>query len=235
MPSTGMRRGMPEQVESNQHRRGAHEPPDLLSLARVPPLLPPSYMNNPVSRLLENIVLPQAHLLSHGYGGQAPVDPARALVLAHLSAAARVQLETNSLENNRGKRPLQVQEEGEKGKKGKRKNKRRKTKGKQAERWDQMFERLVQFKNLYGHCLVPNRYPDDPSLGAWVSTQRRHYKILTSGDPDTTTPMTEERASRLQSIGFSWSTTDPRHVPWETRFKELLEYKAEHGTFLYVD
>ena len=42
--------------------------------------------------------------------------------------------------------------------------------------------------------------------------------------------MTPSRAARLSSIGFAWQTSDPRHVPWETRFEQLLEYKAEHGT-----
>jgi hypothetical protein len=83
---------------------------------------------------------------------------------------------------------------------------------------------------IHGHCLVPNRYAHDPSLGAWVSTQRRHYKILTSGEEGVTSPMTPSRAARLASIGFAWQTSDPRHVPWETRFQQLLEYKAQHGT-----
>jgi hypothetical protein len=36
--------------------------------------------------------------------------------------------------------------------------------------------------------------------------------------------MTAERAARLRQIGFLWSTKDPRHVPWEERYKELLEF-----------
>jgi Helicase associated domain len=35
------------------------------------------------------------------------------------------------------------------------------------QRWEDMFVRLVIFKDLHGHCRVPNRYPDDPSLGSW--------------------------------------------------------------------
>lgn len=111
-----------------------------------------------------------------------------------------------------------------------RKRKRSRSKGKQAERWDQMFDRLVEFKRIHGHCLVPNRYVHDPSLGAWVSTQRRHYKALTSAETGVACPMTPERAGRLASLGFAWATSDPRHVPWETRFQQLLEYKARHGT-----
>ena len=30
--------------------------------------------------------------------------------------------------------------------------------------WDQMFDRLLEFKAKQGHCLVPKRYPDDIKL-----------------------------------------------------------------------
>ncbi len=40
-------------------------------------------------------------------------------------------------------------------------------------KWDEMFQRLVEYKILKGDCLVPNRYKVDPPLGSWVSTQRR--------------------------------------------------------------
>ena len=39
--------------------------------------------------------------------------------------------------------------------------------------WDQMFERLLKFKEENGHCLVPKRYPVDQRLGTWVHTQVR--------------------------------------------------------------
>ena len=45
--------------------------------------------------------------------------------------------------------------------------------GKHEGRWEQMFEKLLDYKDEHGDCLVPNRYEPDPSLGAWVSTQRR--------------------------------------------------------------
>lgn len=96
-------------------------------------------------------------------------------------------------------------------------------------RWDNMFERLVHFKEKHGHCLVPNRYDADKSLGAWVSTQRRHYKTMNSGKNDVTTPLTAERAQRLQDIGFVWATSDPRHTPWEVRFGQLREYQEKFG------
>mmetsp|Transcript_28109 Transcript_28109/g.39740 ORF Transcript_28109/g.39740 Transcript_28109/m.39740 type:complete len:633 (+) Transcript_28109:60-1958(+) len=99
------------------------------------------------------------------------------------------------------------------------------------QKWNRMFDRLLSFKAKHGHCLVPNRFSEDPALGAWVSTQRRQYKILVSGTAEST-PMTPERAAQLESVGFVWATTDPRHVPWETRFQELREYKSKYGDCL---
>ena len=40
-------------------------------------------------------------------------------------------------------------------------------------KWDALFGRLLKYKDEFGDCLVPNRYETDPTLGAWVSTQRR--------------------------------------------------------------
>ena len=97
-------------------------------------------------------------------------------------------------------------------------------------KWDEMFDRLVAYKNENGNCLVPNRYEKDSSLGAWVSTQRRQYKILTSGSSEST-PMTPQRAQRLNSIGFVWATKDPRHTPWETRFDQLRQFWLDHGRY----
>ena len=40
-------------------------------------------------------------------------------------------------------------------------------------KWNCMFHRLVDYKQVHGDCLVPNRYKSDMPLGLWVSTQRR--------------------------------------------------------------
>jgi hypothetical protein len=197
-----------------------------------------SYHQNPARGLTDDTATAQALLDSLGYGYGLPthqlVSDPRSYALGQLTAAAQLKLSSDSLgtSDNRGrKRPFQESDEDEDEKEWYH-QKKKKSKGKQAERWDHMYERLVKFKDLHGHCLVPNRYPEDPSLGAWVSTQRRHYKILMSGDPKVTTPMTPERASRLMAIGFKWATKDPRHVPWEVRFQELLEYKEKYGKLL---
>lgn len=56
-----------------------------------------------------------------------------------------------------------------------------------------------------------------------VSSQRtiRNGWIYTTDDA---TPLLRDRARRLEEIGFKWSTKDPRHVSWQTRFTQLVEF-----------
>ena len=86
-------------------------------------------------------------------------------------------------------------------------------------KWDIMFQYLEEYTEMHGHALVPNRYEPFPPLGAWVSTQRRHYKTYmddmgksVGSKKDSSTPLSAERIQMLEAIGFVWSTTDPRHV-----------------------
>lgn len=95
-------------------------------------------------------------------------------------------------------------------------------------KWEIMFDRLVEFKEKHGHCLVPNRYKADNKLGSWVSTQRRQYKAMETGRFNATT-LPDDRVQRLESIGFIWSTSDPRRVEWDVRFSQLNAFREEHG------
>jgi hypothetical protein len=95
-------------------------------------------------------------------------------------------------------------------------------------KWEIMFDRLVEFKKKYGHCLVPNRYKNDNKLGSWVSTQRKQYKALACGRYDATTLPTH-RIKKLDEIGFVWSTSDPRRVDWEVRYSQLKDFFRKYG------
>jgi hypothetical protein len=59
--------------------------------------------------------------------------------------------------------------------------------------WHQQYEKLVEFKQKNGHCLVPRK--EDMSLGLWVSTQR-HFLNKSKIRPD--------RKVLLDEIGFAW-------------------------------
>jgi len=92
--------------------------------------------------------------------------------------------------------------------------------------WDNMFERLLKFKEKSGHCMVPKRYPPDLKLGTWVHTQRiQHRKLMTGvlrkdsnfaeaikADPSVADEisyrLTEDRRKRLEEVGFIWSARE---------------------------
>ena len=38
--------------------------------------------------------------------------------------------------------------------------------------WQSMYQRLVEYREKFGNCLVPRKYPDDPRLAQWVDAQR---------------------------------------------------------------
>ena len=58
-----------------------------------------------------------------------------------------------------------------------------------------MFEKLKEYKQQHGDCLVPKRYKIDPALGYWVGNQRTAHK---------TNKISDERKAKLDSIGFVW-------------------------------
>ncbi|MDB4122492.1 helicase associated domain-containing protein [Octadecabacter sp.] len=78
--------------------------------------------------------------------------------------------------------------------------------------WEFWFGLLEQFKELEGHCRVPQSYKlDGFKLGGWVATHR--------GAQDSMSP---ERKQRLDAIGFVW---DPYAEDWEVGFSKLVQFK----------
>jgi hypothetical protein len=77
--------------------------------------------------------------------------------------------------------------------------------------WNNQYGKLVEFKQQNGHCMVPNKYQQDTSLGVWVGNQRQlHSK----------NKIKSNRHVLLEELGFAWkagtvaarsSTTDVRY------------------------
>ena len=89
---------------------------------------------------------------------------------------------------------------------------------KNLEKWNAHFKELLSYRSEHGDCNVPTQ---SCKLGKWVNRQRVAYGAGS---------LAQDRIDRLSSIGFKWKQTDPETVPWETRFDELVQYKAKHGT-----
>ena len=83
--------------------------------------------------------------------------------------------------------------------------------------WETRFNELVQYKAKHGDC---NSSAEQGQLGKWVDTQRTNYK---KGN------LSQDRIDRLNGIGFEWTLQRGRKGDWETRFNELVQYKAKHG------
>ncbi|MDQ4140524.1 MAG: helicase associated domain-containing protein, partial [Bacteroidota bacterium] len=60
--------------------------------------------------------------------------------------------------------------------------------------WEGMYERLIQFKQQYGHTRVPITWKQDPKLGKWVSRMRHEKGKLFP-----------ERIALLNKLEFDWS------------------------------
>lgn len=67
-----------------------------------------------------------------------------------------------------------------------------------VEKWEAMFQKLVGYKDTFGHARVPQEYAQDRKLGEWVRTQRR---FMRNGS------LNEEKVARLNSVGFEWSVS----------------------------
>ena len=89
--------------------------------------------------------------------------------------------------------------------------------------WRERFLELKKYMETHGDCNVPKRHG---SLGTWISTQRSNYRLLKEGK---TSPMSDDRIRKLESIDFQWISKRMQHDLWQNRLQELKRYKETHG------
>jgi hypothetical protein len=68
--------------------------------------------------------------------------------------------------------------------------------------WEERFKQLCLFKDIYGHCMVPARFPENRSLGYWVKHIRSYYN---EGR------LPEDWVARLNTLGFVWRVKGTHH------------------------
>lgn len=61
--------------------------------------------------------------------------------------------------------------------------------------WTKRYDELRVYKSVNGNCNVPQGYPDNPQLAAWVAKQRENNK---NGK------LSEEKVAQLDDLGFRW-------------------------------
>ena len=83
--------------------------------------------------------------------------------------------------------------------------------------WEQRYLECCAFKERFGHCNIPRKYQEDPSLSSWLGTQRAQHgrgALPTS------------RVTRLEALGIVW---DRRVALWEQRYAECCAFKERFG------
>jgi hypothetical protein len=66
--------------------------------------------------------------------------------------------------------------------------------------WQQSFENLQVYQQIYGDCNVPQKYKENRKLGGWVNKQRKKKK-----NPAKYGKLTEEQIESLNNLGFKWN------------------------------
>lgn len=92
--------------------------------------------------------------------------------------------------------------------------------------WEDNLDAIVAFKEKYGHCNIPLKFPENPKLARFVNSSRvQRNKGL----------MSDDRITKLDAVGFVWSS-DTRTIgddglsgAWKVRYQELLQYKLQFG------
>ena len=81
--------------------------------------------------------------------------------------------------------------------------------------WQSMYYELKLFKQQTGHCRVSEKGKDNPSLGRWVSRQRRMEM-----------KMPKYRRKLLNEISFYWRADMKRYkaLRWWDYYVELVEF-----------
>ena len=72
------------------------------------------------------------------------------------------------------------------------------------------------------HCEVSSRYKDNPSLGSWMTTQRKHYKLMKESKSSS---RSAERLEALNDAGFRWYPKKGSNVRWIEQYEELKQFK----------
>lgn len=111
------------------------------------------------------------------------------------------------------------------------------------QQWDEMYDELVQYKNVNGNCLVPlgkNADAKLKKLGNWVRGQR---KLMNKAGREKFDP---QRLAKLEAIDFDWNplasgayTANKRielfpkvNAKWMSWYNKLVKFKEEHGNLI---
>lgn len=87
--------------------------------------------------------------------------------------------------------------------------------------WMEKYNRLVEYKNIYGDCNVSKTSKDFEDISVWVYVQRVRYA---KGELD------NNKIKLLEDIGFLWNSRFVEgHRSWDDFYNFMLHFKKEYG------
>ena len=88
--------------------------------------------------------------------------------------------------------------------------------------WLARYKQLKEFRDIYGHCHVPQRFNTNKSLGKWVHKHRQMAR-------ENVTSIKIDRYRALGKIGFWLDPPDRHSISWNRRYVELMKYRNHFG------
>lgn len=89
------------------------------------------------------------------------------------------------------------------------------------------YSDLIDFKERFGHCDVPQAFKQKRTLGKWVSKQRDSYRNRKEGKPS---KMTEGRIAKPEKIGSTFYIGKGKKRRTRDRFSaDLRPFQNTHG------
>ncbi|KAL7466486.1 hypothetical protein ACHAXS_006786 [Conticribra weissflogii] len=112
--------------------------------------------------------------------------------------------------------------------------------------FEDMYARLLAFRQEFGHVNVSRKYKKDPQLGIWVSNLKYKKKEFDKAKAEDSGSKRSRKSSalldrdkirRLESIGFNFETRDVNIIPWEERLQKWVHkqrqlYNKRDGKFM---
>ena len=89
--------------------------------------------------------------------------------------------------------------------------------------WLQQFEELRAYRQRYGTCEVPVRWPENQAFAQWAEIQRQEQSKLAKG---LEAEITRKQSALLNGIGFTRMRIDSN---WESRFRQLSRFRMRYG------
>lgn len=87
---------------------------------------------------------------------------------------------------------------------------------------------LKVFKDRFGHCDVPYKWKENPSLAKWCRSMRETHKAIEVGKKPHRI-LSQAMIQELDRLGFQWTVKGSTHKSFQEYMKELQEFKSRHG------